>query len=194
MDHFLMSLLSTWGLFDSLSVEALLVFYSDLVLYLEFSFANLFGVWNSSWLMVAGCANSIVARTIICELRSVDLVLCCGFLMRTSRTRWFVYSQHDDVPTCLVVRCDCVVLEFGCLTFDGPAVRLCLSEFFWVEYSSVQWASFSNGSRLFPIKQASSSSAFLVLTPPSSQTSVRTKQPVRTASLQNFSAPSPSHP
>ena len=43
MDHFLMSLLSTWGLFDSLSVEALLVVYSDLVLYLEFSFANLIG-------------------------------------------------------------------------------------------------------------------------------------------------------
>jgi hypothetical protein len=44
MDHFLMSLLSTWGLFDSSSVEALLVVYSDLVLYLEFSFANLIGV------------------------------------------------------------------------------------------------------------------------------------------------------
>lgn len=39
-----MSLPGILALFDSLSVEALLVFYSELVLRLEFSFASLIGV------------------------------------------------------------------------------------------------------------------------------------------------------
>ena len=88
--------------------------------------------------MVAGCASSIVTRVIICELRSVDLVLCCGFPMHTSGIRWFVCSRRGDAPACLVVRFDFVVLEFGCLTFGELAVRLCLSEFFLEEYSSAQ--------------------------------------------------------
>ena len=44
MDHSLTSLPNTWGLFDSLSVAALLGEHSDLFLYLAFSFRNFIGV------------------------------------------------------------------------------------------------------------------------------------------------------
>ena len=190
MDRYLSILATTWRPFDSSSVVALLFNPLALFPYSKCSSANFSSVKNSSWLWEAGCVDCLVVRVIVCELQSDGLVLCCGFLLRTSKTRWFVCFLHGDAPTCQVIRYDCAELEFDCLAFGEPIAHLCLFKSFWVEYSSAQRVSFLNGSRPFPIKQAFFDSAPLFPIPPSSQTSKKTEPPTRTASLRSFSAPS----